>query len=47
MVGLSLPFVTFRGTFVFGADGSTLTSDLTLRFRSRSEIAASLRAAGL
>ena len=46
LVDVSLPFVTFRGTIVFRADGSSLTSDSTLRFRSRSEIAASLEAAG-
>jgi hypothetical protein len=31
---------------VFEADGSTLTSDSTLRFRSREELDASLHAAG-
>lgn len=46
LVDVSLPFVTFRGTIVFRADGSTLTSDSTLRFRSRNEFAASLEAAG-
>jgi SAM-dependent methyltransferase len=38
--------VTFRGTCVFG-DGMTLTSDSTLRFRSRDELADSLATAGL
>jgi ubiquinone/menaquinone biosynthesis C-methylase UbiE len=39
--------VSFRMTFVFGADGAVLTSDSTLRFRSRKELARSLAAAGL
>jgi len=39
--------VSFRTTFVFGSDGAVLTSDSTLRFRSRSELASSLAAAGL
>jgi hypothetical protein len=38
--------VTFRSTFVFQADGTTLTSDSTLRFRRREEVADSLRLAG-
>ena len=46
VLDVSLPFVTFRGTIVFRDDGSTLTSDSTLRFRSREEIAASLAATG-
>ena len=45
VVDVSLPLVTFRGTIVFEADGSKLTSDSTLRFRSREEIEASLLAA--
>jgi hypothetical protein len=32
---------------VFGADGAVLTSDSTLRFRGRDELANSLAAAGL
>jgi SAM-dependent methyltransferase len=36
-----LPFVSFRFTYRF-ADGSVVTSDSTLRFRSRSEVEASL-----
>jgi len=39
--------VSFRMTFVFGSDGAVLTSDSTLRFRSRGELADSLAAAGL
>jgi SAM-dependent methyltransferase len=39
--------VSFRTTFVFGSDGAVLTSDSTLRFRSREELTTSLAAAGL
>jgi SAM-dependent methyltransferase len=39
-------YVSFRHTFVFAADQVTLTSDSTLRFRSRAEIDASLSSAG-
>ena len=38
--------VSFRSTNVFESDGAVLTSDSTLRFRSRDELAASLAAAG-
>jgi SAM-dependent methyltransferase len=38
--------VSFRWTYVFGSDGAVLTSDSTLRFRSRQEIHDSLAAAG-
>ena len=44
---VSLPFISFRSTFVFTDDGLVLTSDSTLRFRSRLEIQSSLRSAGL
>jgi SAM-dependent methyltransferase len=43
---VKLPLVSFRTSFVFGADGAVLTSDSTLRFRDRGEVAASLAAAG-
>jgi hypothetical protein len=43
---VSLPFVSFRHTFVFATDGAVITSDSTLRFRSRVEVADSLRTAG-
>lgn len=43
---VSLPFVSFRHTFVFVADGAVLTSDSRLRFRSRAELHGSLRASG-
>jgi SAM-dependent methyltransferase len=39
--------VSFRMTFVFERDGAVLTSDSTLRFRSRDELASSLIAANL
>jgi SAM-dependent methyltransferase len=39
--------VSFRTTFVFDRDGAVLTSDSTLRFRSRGELADSLTEAGL
>ncbi|MCA2180673.1 class I SAM-dependent methyltransferase [Nonomuraea glycinis] len=40
------PLVTFRHTYVFASDGAALTSDSTLRFRSREEVERSLREAG-
>ncbi|EDY42218.2 class I SAM-dependent methyltransferase, partial [Streptomyces sp. SPB074] len=40
------PLVTFRWTYVFAADGAVLTSDSTLRFRERDEVAADLVAHG-
>ena len=45
LVDVSLPLVTFRGTFVL-ADGRVLRSDSTLRFREHDELAASLEEAG-
>jgi SAM-dependent methyltransferase len=36
------PLVSFRSTFVFESDGVVLTSDSTLRFRTREELANSL-----
>ncbi|RKF23731.1 class I SAM-dependent methyltransferase [Micromonospora globbae] len=41
-----LPFVSFRHTYRFLADGAVVTSDSTLRFRSRDEIESSLATAG-
>jgi SAM-dependent methyltransferase len=38
--------VSYRRTYVFAADGTTLTSDSTRRFWSRAEIEGSLRSAG-
>ncbi|MBM9505981.1 class I SAM-dependent methyltransferase [Actinacidiphila acididurans] len=40
------PLVTFRGTYVFAADGQALTSESTLRFRERQEVEADLAACG-
>jgi ubiquinone/menaquinone biosynthesis C-methylase UbiE len=39
-------YVSYRRTYVFAADGTTLTSDSTRRFRSRAQIEGSLRSAG-
>lgn len=39
-------YVSYRRTYVFAADGTTLTSDSTRRFRSRTGIEGSLRSAG-
>ena len=38
--------VSYRRTYVFAADGTTLTSASTRRFWSRAEIEGSLRSAG-
>ena len=43
---VSLPFVSFRNTYRFLADGAMLTSDSTLRFRSRDAVETSLVAHG-
>ena len=40
------PFVSFRTTFVFHADGDEVTSTSTLRFRARAEVERSLHDAG-
>ncbi|MFJ2924156.1 class I SAM-dependent methyltransferase [Streptomyces massasporeus] len=46
LLDVSGPLVTFRWTYVFAADGQTLTSDSTLRFRERHEVEAALAATG-
>jgi SAM-dependent methyltransferase len=46
VTAVSLPFVSFRYTYTFLADGTVLTSDSTLRFRGRDEIAPVLAACG-
>jgi SAM-dependent methyltransferase len=46
LVDVKLPFVSFRGTYVFSSDGAVLTSDSTLRFRERAEVEQSLTTAG-
>jgi SAM-dependent methyltransferase len=43
---VSLPFVSFRYTYKFLADGAVVTSDSTLRFRSRDQVESSLAAHG-
>ncbi len=47
LTGIEGSLVSFRMTFVFGSDGAMLTSDSTLRFRSRHELASALVAADL
>jgi SAM-dependent methyltransferase len=47
LTGAEGSLISFRMTFVFGRDGAVLTSDSTLRFRSRNELAGSLAAGGL
>jgi len=42
LTAAELPLVRFRHTWVFDLDGATLTSDSTLRFRGREEVAGSL-----
>ncbi|MFR0357678.1 class I SAM-dependent methyltransferase [Streptomyces sediminimaris] len=46
LTDVSLPLVSFRGTYVFAADGTVLTSESTLRFRERAEIEQDLHAHG-
>lgn len=46
VTSVSLPLVSFRYTYTFLADGTVVTSDSTLRFRSRDETEASLTAHG-
>jgi SAM-dependent methyltransferase len=45
LVDVTLPLVTFRWTFVF-PDGEVLSSESTLRFRERDEVASSLESHG-
>lgn len=47
LMNVQLPVISFRYTFVFRKDGSVMTSDSTLRFRTRSEIAEALSRAQL
>ena len=47
LTGAGGGLVCFRSTFVFASDGAVLTSDSTLRFRERDELAHSLASAGL
>lgn len=46
LTDVSLPLVSFRGTYVFAADGQVLTADSTLRFRERDEVETALVAHG-
>jgi SAM-dependent methyltransferase len=46
LTSVALPLVSFRATYVFAADGVALTSDSTLRFRTRAEVEDDLAAAG-
>jgi SAM-dependent methyltransferase len=46
VTAVDLPFVSFRYTYTFLADGAVITSDSTLRFRSRDEVESSLAARG-
>lgn len=46
VTAVELPFVSFRNTYRFASDGAELTSESTLRFRSRDEVEASLAACG-
>jgi len=46
LTAVDLPTVSFRTTFEFRRDGTILTSESTLRFRDRDEIAISLTRAG-
>jgi SAM-dependent methyltransferase len=45
VMAVDLPLVSFRYTYTFLADGAVITSDSTLRFRSRAELETSLAAA--
>ncbi|NEA32149.1 class I SAM-dependent methyltransferase [Streptomyces sp. SID13031] len=46
LLEVRLPLVKFKWTYVFAEDGATLTSESTLRFRSRVEVEESLARAG-
>ena len=46
VLDVTAPFVTFRSTYVFEADGAVLTSDSTLRFRGEDEVAHTLAESG-
>jgi SAM-dependent methyltransferase len=47
LIQVELPYVSFRHTCRFFADDTQLTSDSTLRFRTRDEVAETLDGAGL
>jgi SAM-dependent methyltransferase len=46
VTAVNLPFVSFRYTYTFRADGAVITSGSTLRFRGREELQSSLAAQG-
>ena len=46
LTAVALPFVSFRCTYSFLADGAVITSESTLRFRGREELESSLAAHG-
>jgi hypothetical protein len=46
VLDVQLPFVTFRQSYEFDPDGAVVTSDSTLRFRTRDEIELTLARAG-
>ena len=46
VTAVNLPFVSFRYTCTFLADGAVITTDSSLRFRSREELESSLAAQG-
>ncbi|UIJ36393.1 bifunctional 2-polyprenyl-6-hydroxyphenol methylase/3-demethylubiquinol 3-O-methyltransferase UbiG [Allobranchiibius sp. GilTou73] len=46
LTGVALPLVSFRHRCTFAADATTVTSESTLIFRSRTEIEQTLRTAG-
>lgn len=46
VTAVELPLVSFTTTYRFGADGTVLTSDSTLRFRPRAEVEEHLRTQG-
>ena len=46
VTGVSPPLVSFRYTYTFLADGAVVTSDSTLRFRSRDELESNLAVHG-
>jgi hypothetical protein len=46
LMNVQLSLVSFHYTFLFRKDGSVMTSESTLRFRTRSEIAETLSRAG-
>ena len=46
ITSVSPPFISFRNTYTFLADGAVITSDSILRFRSREEVESSLATQG-